>query len=80
MDVQALSLFPSNPEVLRQALAGYQGAFSLGVGQRKDGSGPGLILQVALGARAPFPERIQLQGLPPLPLEVRLGFQAPSSR
>ena len=62
------------PDLRHQALSGYKGPFSLGVGGGV--TAPCVILEVDKKATAPFPRMLKIQG-ETVPLIVRYGFVAP---
>jgi hypothetical protein len=79
MDLELLSLLAETPEAHRKVLSGYQGAYSLGVGQSEDqGQQPVLILQVEGSPSISFPDKVYLGG-ETVPVVVRSNFLPPRS-
>jgi len=76
MRIEALQNFLEQPIVHRTALAGYEGAYSLGIGQEPGSSELVLILHVAGAPTANFPKTLRL-GSEDVPLIVHPDFTAP---
>jgi hypothetical protein len=80
MNVEMLSNLLELPETHQQILAGYQGAYSLGIGADPDeiGHDPVLILQVEHWSSRKFPSHVRLDG-ESIRLVVRDDFTAPTA-
>ena len=77
MDTETLSNFLETPAAHSLILAGYQGAYSLGVGEDPSwGHAPVLILHIEGRQPNSFPDKIDLDG-ETVPVIVKTGFVAP---
>lgn len=77
MDIEELSKYLTTPDVHRKVLSGYQGAYSLGIGQSAQGAGNHvLILQVEGSPSVAFPPAVRL-GNESVPLIVRTNYGVP---
>lgn len=77
MDVEKLSHFIELAETHRKVLSGYNGAYSLGVGQDLTRSrDPVLILHVEKQPAESIPDEVRING-EAVPVVVRTGFVAP---
>ena len=80
MDIETLAHFIELPETHRRILSGYQGAYSLGIGQAVQHGGRHLlILQVENQPGHAFPTEIRLDG-EIVPLVVRGNFSTPRAQ
>lgn len=81
MDIEQLASYLEMPEIHREVLRGYSGAYSLGVGREPErGPGAVLILQVEHPGGIVFPPQVNVGGeLVPLVVRTRVTPPRPLS-
>lgn len=76
MDENDLRRIITRPEVHRAVLAGYDGPYSLGIGQDSARKRPVLVLMVEDASEGQFPSTVQIEGEAIL-VRVESGYKTP---